>query len=681
MRLNLLVVVIAIVCATEVLHAQYVQLSPPPGTSQTVAQQPGTTLNVNILNNQYVVGQSPYTTIHDAINAAGTTGTVIIPPSYPGNDNWSNPNNVRVFDERPYSPGAYNPVSPLPYTQTVEPQTTLKASEYGARCDNSVDDAPSIQAALNAAVAVSAGAAVAPQPAIPVAVELPTGGCRISAPLVMNGYASLIAHGSTWLIAQPGFPTGRGVVEVTTPVAVIPGGLTPTTLGRTISGLNITYDTNSAAVTGIKVYSPWGTSTNPYPLNTSFVNYQLPAITIRDNNIFALDTAIDIEDCNNCFVFNNYAGFVRVGIAEGELSGANDYGVRIDGNTLLNGSLSYTSNTGPTIGIYVAPTTERWQCTVASPGCSATQTTPITPQGITLFQNSPQAFTNDLQVLSGIGVSIIGNGFDNASQEVAIFGRLNWTFVKENLFATDSPSYAAIEIYGAGVPTDVANTDGWWIKNNFIQSYSTGNAQAGILFDASAGCPTCSQRNLWIEDNQFYKLGYGAYFNQGCVFCVIKNNYAEYFVSGASNGAVVYFNASGSQSFGATQIDGNTSSENILAVYDAAGGGYRLGWNQAGTSLTAPKQLLGSQTLSFAGCTTSGTAGATCTVTSPTVPTWPVAYPDVGYNAFCSGQGGSGNWTTTTPAIVNGSTFHVGEIALASGGTGGGAITCTAIHN
>jgi hypothetical protein len=80
----LLQVLIVMVIVANVAEAQYVQLAPPSGTSQTVTQQPGTSLNVNILNNQYVVGQGTYNTIQTAITAAGTTGSVLIPPTYQG---------------------------------------------------------------------------------------------------------------------------------------------------------------------------------------------------------------------------------------------------------------------------------------------------------------------------------------------------------------------------------------------------------------------------------------------------------------------------------------------------------------------------------------------------------------------------------------------------------------------
>lgn len=41
-----------------------------------------------------------YSTLQATVTAAGTTGTVLIPPSYAGTDSFTNPNNVRVFDMR-----------------------------------------------------------------------------------------------------------------------------------------------------------------------------------------------------------------------------------------------------------------------------------------------------------------------------------------------------------------------------------------------------------------------------------------------------------------------------------------------------------------------------------------------------------------------------------------------------
>jgi hypothetical protein len=70
------------------ISAQQMPVVTNPTTSQTITQPSRTSLLANILNNYYQAGQTFPTgsTIQAAINAAGISGTVIIPASYLGSD-------------------------------------------------------------------------------------------------------------------------------------------------------------------------------------------------------------------------------------------------------------------------------------------------------------------------------------------------------------------------------------------------------------------------------------------------------------------------------------------------------------------------------------------------------------------------------------------------------------------
>jgi hypothetical protein len=93
---------------------------------------------------------SPQTTLQAAINAAGTSGAMEIPPTYAGTDSFTNPNGVRVADLR--SSGAQ--------------QTERSVKEFGAVCDGATDDTNALQLALNYALAHS------------VALTIPQGICK-----------------------------------------------------------------------------------------------------------------------------------------------------------------------------------------------------------------------------------------------------------------------------------------------------------------------------------------------------------------------------------------------------------------------------------------------------------------------------------------------------------------------
>ncbi len=93
---------------------------------------------------------SAQTTLQAAMNAAGTNGAMVIPPTYAGTDTFTNANGVRVTDLR--TSGAQ--------------QTERSVKEFGAVCDGVTDDTNALQAALSYANAHG------------VALTIPQGTCK-----------------------------------------------------------------------------------------------------------------------------------------------------------------------------------------------------------------------------------------------------------------------------------------------------------------------------------------------------------------------------------------------------------------------------------------------------------------------------------------------------------------------
>jgi hypothetical protein len=71
-----------------------------PAGSQYIAQPAGTSFRPNEIAAIRIVDGLTYTTIQQAVTAAGTTGMVIIPGDYAPTDTWTNPNGIDVWDMR-----------------------------------------------------------------------------------------------------------------------------------------------------------------------------------------------------------------------------------------------------------------------------------------------------------------------------------------------------------------------------------------------------------------------------------------------------------------------------------------------------------------------------------------------------------------------------------------------------
>lgn len=114
-------------------------------------------------------------TLQAAMNAAGATGAMEIPPIYAGADTFTNPNGFYVFDYR--ARGAQQ------YERSVK--------EFGALCDGVTDDTNALQVALNYAKAHN------------VALSIPQGTCRTQ---TLNWHGESIGGLGKQVSALMGFP-------------------------------------------------------------------------------------------------------------------------------------------------------------------------------------------------------------------------------------------------------------------------------------------------------------------------------------------------------------------------------------------------------------------------------------------------------------------------------------------
>jgi hypothetical protein len=91
---------------------------------------------------EFVVDGVTYTTIQAAITAAGTTGSVLIPPNYTGTDVYTNTNKIQILDLR--SSSAQGPGRYRGYINML--------TDCGLKGDGVTDDGPAIQACIDANV-------------------------------------------------------------------------------------------------------------------------------------------------------------------------------------------------------------------------------------------------------------------------------------------------------------------------------------------------------------------------------------------------------------------------------------------------------------------------------------------------------------------------------------------------
>jgi Pectate lyase superfamily protein len=551
---------------------------------------------------------------------------------------------------------------------------TLQAKTYGAVCNGATDDTDAINKAVSAAVVIAGGAAIPNPPLVPVTVELPAGLCLIHAPIVVNSFGSLMGSANgTWIQAvEPWTGTDYTMVEMRTPFAGVPGGNGTATINRYVKDINFRYTSNQHSFTGIKVFDQAGSSPSmPYPAGVGPYRYQVPGIRIEGNTFYTMDTAIDLEDCGECFIENNQILFVRIGI----IDGGNNFSVDIDNDAIKQGSNSFTSiKSGPTIGIQSYAET-RWICVGGSgPACSGGRIEKkeiVSPQGLNVTNTIVSTFDMDADIINLQGGGFHDDGFDyggngvqpDVANPTIRLGLINWFQIDHCLVANSQAGAHPIEIAAPTfAATDSSNFDGLWITDNYIQGYVATSNGAGIYFLPG----TYSHRNIYIVDNQFAKLGYGVMVKHPLTQSVIRGNYGS-----SINHALLLFDAAGSNSYKGTVVDENTTPDSVPVVTVPSGGGLVEQFNQSASQLT------GMQIGSAKGCTFSaGAAGNYCSTTV----TLPLAYPDTTYTVSCAVQNGSGRNTVGSAVAETGQTVKVNEVALSPQDTGGGEIVCTANH-
>lgn len=620
------------------------------------------------INNSYVASSS--TSIAAALTAAGTTaGSVTIPGGYTGTAGFiGSSKNTRVFDQRPFNPG-----NVATFSNQIEPGTTIKASEFGALCNGVADDWPAINAAVNALTDIVGITQVDPQAMNAGTVELPQGRCGISQPIVLTNYGSIQGSANgTWLTPTSAWSGGdAALIQITQSYnqsSYLSQGIT--TINRFVRGINFFYNTNGHNITGIQVINPTGhTSAQPYPVSAQFALYQLPGVIIEGNTFFAMDTAIDLEDCGECVIENNQIFFVRLGI----LDFGNNYSLRVEHNSIQAGSYEFTHTlTGATIGIFSALQT-RWIVVSSVP----TQSLVVSPQGLDVGETIITTFDQNARIVNCQGCDFHDTGFDfggDGGQGTGVpnpsvyVGDLNQVQFHHDYFASAQTNGVGMEIADSNsTPVDTLNTDGLWITDSYFQNYT--NTGVGISYDTG----TNGRRNNWIERDQFSHMANWIVINQPLSYSTIKDNYG-FFLSGSA----ITFNATGSTAFTDTVVSGNTTSDAVNIITDTTGSGYLTGYNQAGPN-NSVVQLTGSFTATGTGCSiTGGAIGDTCSVTmNNQIPFGDTAYIVTGCSITAPSNPAHMGYVTT-PTL--GTQFAVAEVADSTSAVSGGTVACTVVH-
>jgi hypothetical protein len=625
-----------------------------------------------------------YSNIGSAVTAAGTTRTAVIMPGYIGAATWTNPDNVNIMDSRPVG------------VQNHYPTTSVKAADYGVKCSGNVDDAPAINAAVSAALVIASRPAGSPltYPKVAAAVELPQGLCIIRSPILLKGFGSLQGSANgTWLQAGEPWTGDPSMVEVVndyTGTSNLPNGLGQAAQpNRFVKDINFQYGNKTRAMTGIKVWNQTGTrSTEPYPAGAGNLvgRYQIPQVRIEGDVFFAMDTAIDIEDCTDCVVDRDYINYVRDGVVDR----GNNFFVLVSNSQITVGSYSYTPLNSPAnnpTAALVSQAAARYLCSDTSLNCSTGKSSlslVVSPQGFTVHDTDVSGFDIDAWVINVEGLDFHDNGFDYGGNGGAgaagyanptiYIGNIQWAQFHHNLVGNARSDSNAIEVAAAtSNSSDSYNLDGIWITDNYIQSYQAGSTGAGIYFDRPTKA-SFVKRNFYIQNNQFLKLAYGLYINSPLQYSVIRGNYGSAYIGRS----LIDFDYPGSTVFQGTVVADNTTPNAVKAVAETSGGGYQIGYNQGGPNGT-PTQLTGTQVGAAAGCTiTAGAVGNQC---GPVTVTWPQPFGDSFYNiTSCVVQSGKGNNTVSQAAVTNTSAMTVYEVALSITATGGGTIVCSASH-
>lgn len=633
-------------------------------------------VSTNSFNHQFV----PNTTIANAFANAGNTGSVFVPANYGAQDAWQQsslsnlPAWVRMQDMRPVNPT--NSATESSTYSGSTPGTTVKAVEFGAKCDGYNDDTAAIQQAVASLVGLPGYIAIAPPfPYKAAVVELPQGRCVIRSPIILGNYASLegSANGTTLSANEPWTGSGTDnamvIIRLSFDQAQF-GSDHITTINRFVRGINFVYGGAAHAIAGIKVYNQTGSSASfPYPVGAFQQNYQPLQVDLAHNTFYLMDTGIDLEDCGECVIEDTGIDFTKTGIAVV----GNDYNTVIQNTSIDNGSLAYTSNSsGLATGIFTS-SAARYGCTGGSgPTCSGGtigQTVITSPQSLGVYAVGIENYDNDANFGNMLDLKIDNSSFDlgaaisGTATSTVFIGLCNWVKITNSFITSSRTDSFPLEIAAATAnPTDDNNLDGLWITNDYIFSYNQSSA-AGIVFDSGS----FPRRNVYLDKIQISKLAQGILFNSPITYSSVTNIYGFHI-----SGSLIDFTSAGPWT--GTQVNGNTTSDGVPAYFNPGGGsGLVIGYNKSASQLT------GTQVATGSGCTTgSGAIGSPC---GPVTMTIPNSYADSGYTVSgCMVTGASHDATVGTIGSTSAGSFTLDEIALTTSATSGGNITCNVNH-
>ena len=569
---------------------------------------------------------------------------------------------------------------PCAYSQTVNVGLagSVKASDYGVRCNGTNDDTPGIQAAVNAVTIVAGGVeSNPPYPTSTATVELPQGKCVIHSPIILSNYGSLQGSGNgTWLVATEPWtatPLDNAMVEIrqTWDRSLYHDQMT-SSINRFVKNLNFVYAGHVHSITAIKVFNQTGTTKSmPYPAELSDPqHYQIPGVIIEGVAIYSMDTAIDLEDCGQCVVQNSQAFYVKDGVVDG----ANNYSLVVSNSSIAIGSRSYTATPGNTNGIF-ASSQVRWVCSGGKgPSCSGGTVTKgviASPQSLTVTNTTVEEFDIDANIGNSLALELNNSNFDMGAftsgvpNPTILLGEVNWTIISNCFIASSRTDSNPIELLPAShAPTDAKNLDGTWIVDSWIQSYNPSTA-SGIRFNQGS----YARRNVYVERVQFSHLTNGVSVLTPLTYSVFRDNYGF-----AMTGQLLYFDAPGAGSFQSTLLDGNTTANSVNVVNVKSGTGLVMGYNQS------PTQFLGTQFVQAPGCSfAKGAIGNHCsaTVTFSAAGGHPMSSNS--YKPICTIQGTAvdGNVVLGAVTDLTPTSLTITEIALSPATTGGGTINCS----
>lgn len=614
-------------------------------------------------------------TIPSAISAAGQTGAVMIQPAYSGTEAWTNPNNVRVQDLRPRNP------SNAPSWTTANgpmPDTTIKAADYGVKCDGTTDDYAAAQAVVDAPLRIIAPFQAGSQAMIPGVVKFPHGRCRMSQPLMLMNYGSIEGDASgTWFSPADNWsaPAGSAMINIVQSYSFSPSTAAAESLThveRFVKDIAFEYTGSAFQVEAIKVYNQTGTTSSfPYPSgpSTNPQPYQIPFVSLIGNYVYAMDTAYDLRDCGNCYLENNNAVAVRNGL----VNSGNNFSVQVIGGNLLLGQHTYTPvSSGNTSGV-LSQSEVRWECTGGSgsacAGGTVAQDLITSPQTFNISNVTVESFDFGGNFQNALDLSLNNNDFDSEDIHAAYFGALKWMQIYHNEFALSSASSDVIQfapLTNAQL-TGIDNGDGTWFEGNKVFSYFPGNTGFGLNFLPGGGSSTNSRRNVYVTNNQFANEAIGVNMQSPLAYSLLTGNYG----SGISN-ELFFFPVATTGSYHDTVLRDNMMADAEPIYVHAGTTGLIVGYNSAGNS-SIGGQLTGSQTATGAGCTTAASSLASCMATV----TIPQAYLDTNYTVNGCTISGQTNPAFTGYAVkTNGAQFNVTVYAATASAVSAGSVTC-----